>query len=98
MGEKESRLCDTYFLFFFTYYALRGGSSGSSSYSGLFSIIMTGTFSYIHWAHGAHYAICGCRSGSGAYCGAFCVSVNDASSAAYLSLGAALLFKVFILI
>jgi hypothetical protein len=52
MGEKESRSCDAYFLFFITHYASRGGCSNNGSYCGVFYVLTT-SFSWDHWDFGA---------------------------------------------
>ena len=53
MGEKESRLCDTYFLFYYTHYTIRGGSSSDGANCGMFCVNARNSFSGATWGNGA---------------------------------------------
>lgn len=52
MGEKESRLCDTYFLFYYTHYAVRG-NSGNGIYCGAFCVRIYSSANVTTWYYGA---------------------------------------------
>ena len=53
MGEKESRSCDAYFLFFITHYACRGGTSYLGVRADAFCVYDSFTTSVAGWDNDA---------------------------------------------
>lgn len=98
MGEKESRSCDAYFLFFLLHIMLNVAVFLEIKFSVvllmflllIFILMLSGVLALLYHLHCTHYTLRGGTSNSDTFCGALCISTLINVGVTYWNVGAAL--------